>query len=250
MTVLLSGIVGSTAYGLAGPASDVDRLGTYAAPTTQFHGLRLPIDRDATTVGHDPDVTRHEVRKFCLLALGGNPTVSELMWLPDELYEVRTDLGNDLIGIRDAFLSAQRVRDAYFGYATAQFQRLLGTGRFPSTMRARTAKHGRHLLRLLDQGYVLYTTGRLPIRVEDPDRYHDFGDRVADDPEVARPVLADAEARFDAASSPLPDRPDEATVERWLQAVRLAYWSELGLRDGKRPGIGLAGCGGVRPTVQ
>ena len=33
-TVLLSGIVGSTAYGLAGPDSDVDRLGMYAAPSS------------------------------------------------------------------------------------------------------------------------------------------------------------------------------------------------------------------------
>jgi hypothetical protein len=45
-TVLLQGIVGSTAYGLAGPHSDVDRLGVYAALTWAFHGLRLPIDKD------------------------------------------------------------------------------------------------------------------------------------------------------------------------------------------------------------
>jgi hypothetical protein len=32
-TVLLSGIVGSQAYGLATPDSDVDRLGMFAFPT-------------------------------------------------------------------------------------------------------------------------------------------------------------------------------------------------------------------------
>lgn len=31
--MLLAGIVGSTAYGLAGPDSDVDRLGVFAVPT-------------------------------------------------------------------------------------------------------------------------------------------------------------------------------------------------------------------------
>ncbi len=41
-TVLLAGIVGSTAYGLAGPDSDVDRLGVFAAPTLSLLGLDAP----------------------------------------------------------------------------------------------------------------------------------------------------------------------------------------------------------------
>lgn len=223
MNVLLQGIVGSVAYGLAGPDSDVDRLGLFAAPTEEFFGLYLPVDKAATVVHNDPDTTVHEARKYVMLALGGNPTVSELMWLPGELYEVRTELGDELIRIRTAFLSAQRVRDAYFGYATSQFHRLLTTGQFQSKMRKRQSKYGRHLLRLLDQGFALYTSGRLPIRVEDPQRYIAFGERVAEDPEMARPALVEAEARFDAATSPLPDRPDEATVEAWLLRVRERY---------------------------
>jgi predicted nucleotidyltransferase len=54
MHLLLSGIVGSVAYGLAGPGSDVDRLGVYAAPTVAFHGLRPPRESVVTT---EPDVT-------------------------------------------------------------------------------------------------------------------------------------------------------------------------------------------------
>jgi hypothetical protein len=223
MHVLLSGIVGSTAYGLAGPDSDVDRLGAYAAPTVAFHGLRPPIGRAATTVSHNPDVTLHEAAKLALLCLGGNPTVTELLWLPDDLYDVRTPLGDELIEIRGAFLSAKRCREAYFGYATAQFRRLLATGQFQSKMRKRQSKHGRHLLRLLDQGYQLYVTGRLPIRVEDPARYVEFGERVAEDPAAARPALAEAEAKFDTATSVLPEQPDESTVERWLLRVRRAH---------------------------
>ena len=69
MRILLQGIVGSTAYGLDHAGSDIDRLGVFAAPTTEFHGLRLPIDKAATIVEHDPDSTLHEVRKYCLLAM-------------------------------------------------------------------------------------------------------------------------------------------------------------------------------------
>jgi uncharacterized protein len=222
-TVLLAGIVGSTAYGLATADSDVDRLGVFAAPTVALLGLHGPKESLVTT---DPDQTLHEARKWCKLALGGNPTVMELVWLPDDLYEVRTELGDELIGIRSAFLSAQRVRDAYFGYATQQFRRLenRGDGSFSADTRKRTAKHARHLARLLHQGRELYATGDLRIRLSDPQRYRDFGDRVAGgDLDAAAGLLAQAEAGFDAARTPLPDRPDEETVEKWLLRVRAAH---------------------------
>jgi predicted nucleotidyltransferase len=226
MHVLLSGIVGSTAYGLAGPESDVDRIGIFAAPTVQFHGLTPPIGKEGgdTVVQHEPgDYTVHEALKACKLMMGGNPTLSEILWLPPDLYEVVTPLGEQLLDIRSAFTSAKRCRDAYFGYAVSQLKRLVETGQFQSKMRARAPKHGRHLLRLLDQGYALYTTGFLPIRVEDPQRYFDFGDRVAADPDAAREALAEAEAKFDAATSPLPDEPDKAAIEAWLLRVRRAF---------------------------
>ncbi|GAA0233640.1 nucleotidyltransferase domain-containing protein [Cryptosporangium japonicum] len=221
MNTLLLGVVGSTAYGLAHAGSDVDRLGVYAVPTVELHGLHLPIDKAATVVRHDPDQTVHEARKFAMLCLSSNPTVTELLWLPS--YEQRTPLGDELVGLRTAFASADGVRNAYFGYATAQFKRLLTTGQFQSKMRKRQSKHGRHLLRLLDQGYEYYVTGRLRLRVDDPERYREFGDRVAADPEVARPVLAAAQEKFDGATSPLPLAPDEPAVEAWLRRVRKEY---------------------------
>ena len=237
-TTLLSGIVGSTAYGLAGPGSDVDRLGVFAESTMELVGLHAPED---TFCRYGPDSTLHEARKYCTLALGGNPTVTELMWLPDELYEVRTDLGSELIGLRSAFLSAKRVRDAYFGYATSQLSRLLTTGSFQSKQRARSEKHARHLLRLLDQGFALYSTGHLPIRLEDPARYMEFGQRVAEELATmastttyldsahrinvtAQAALTEAEAKFDSIVSPLPDRPDMDAVEEWLRKVRRTFW--------------------------
>ncbi|MEU5884857.1 nucleotidyltransferase domain-containing protein [Spirillospora sp. NPDC047279] len=227
MNVLLSGIVGSTAYGLATPESDVDRLGVYAAPTREFHGLHLPIGKKASKVGTDPDVTLHEAGKWAGLALGCNPTATELVWLPDDLYETRTALGDDLIGIRSAFLSAGRVRDAYLGYAVAQFKRLdnRGDGSFSADTRKRTAKHARHLYRLVSQGEALYATGHLRIRLDDPERFRSFGERVADGAlDEARAMLAAAEERITRTRTPLPDRPDEETVERWLHSVRAAFF--------------------------
>jgi predicted nucleotidyltransferase len=223
--ILLAGIVGSTAYGLATPDSDVDRLGVFAAPTNALLGLRVPRESIVST---DPDRTLHEARKWCNLALAGNPTVMELVWLPDDLYETRTPFGDELIGIRTAFPSAPRVRDAYLGYATQQFRKLenRGDGSFSADTCRRTAKHARHLARLVHQGRELYATGRLRICLDDPQWYHRFGDRVAaGDVESARRLLAETETDFDRLRTPLPDRPDEDTVDAWLQGVRAAYYT-------------------------
>ncbi|MFJ6841371.1 DNA polymerase beta superfamily protein [Streptomyces griseoluteus] len=222
--VLLSGIVGSTAYGLARPGSDVDRLGVFAVPTEELHGLHRPTE---SVVTHAPDSTLHEAGKWARLALAGNPTVMELVWLPPELYETRTPLGDELIGLRSAFLSAPRVSGAYLGYAAQQFERLRrrGDGSFSADTRKRTAKHARHLMRLLDQGLELYSTGHLTIRVTDPQKYHDFGDQVANDPDTAEPVLSRAEDAFAATRSPLPEQADEAAIEAWLRRVRASFYS-------------------------
>ncbi|RKN39155.1 DNA polymerase beta superfamily protein [Micromonospora endolithica] len=223
MHLLLSGVVGSVAYGLAGPGSDVDRIGVFAAPTVAFHGLYPPKESVVTT---DPDVTLHEARKWCRLALSGNPTATELAWLPDDCYETRTEHGDRLIAIRSAFLSAPRVRDAFLGYAGQQFRKLesRGDGTFSSDVRRRTGKHARHLARLLHQGRLLYATGVLEIRLADPEWFREFGERVAGgDLEAARNLLAEAEHDFARIRTPLPDRPDEDVVERWLLDVRAAH---------------------------
>ncbi|ROO88444.1 putative nucleotidyltransferase [Actinocorallia herbida] len=204
-TVLLSGIVGSTAYGLATPASDTDRLGVYAAPTSAFHGLNPPTGRRASHVTGGPDgddATLHEAAKYAGLALGVNPTATELLWLPDHLYEVRTPLGDALIALRGGLLSAGRVRDAYLGYATAQIHRA-ESGKSGT----RTAKAARHLARLLHQGLELYRTGHLTVALPDPEKIRAFGERFA------------------AARSPLPDAPDTEAAEAWLHTVRAAHYA-------------------------
>lgn len=223
MHILLAGIVGSTAYGLNGPDSDVDRLGVFTWPTVRFMGLMQPSD---SIVSKNPDSTLHEAAKACRLMLSCNPTVTELLWL--DHYESKAhQLGDELIALRSAFLSAKRVRDAYLGYATQQFRKLLarGDGSFNSDIPARRAsKHARHLKRLVDQGYELYTTGRLTIRLADPQAYHDFGERVAADPQAAVPFMADAEQRFNDARTVLPDNPSPGAVECWLRHVRAAHY--------------------------
>jgi hypothetical protein len=225
-TILLSGVVGSTAYGLATPESDTDRLGMFAAPTVAFCGLHRPVESHVTT---HPDATYHEAAKLVRLILGGNPTVMELAWLPEDLYEVRTPHGDELIGLRSSLLSAKRVRDAYLGYATQQFRRLesRGDGSFSADTRKRTEKHARHLWRLLYQGAQLHRTGELVVRLPDDIAVEcrAFGARVAKgNLGPAKEAFRIAEEAFDGPGR-LPERPDESAAEAWLLRVRADMWT-------------------------
>lgn len=225
-TVLLSGVVGSTAYGLDHAGSDIDRLGTYAAPTEAFHGLHPPLGREASHVTTAPDATYHEAGKLVALLLKCNPTVTELLWLRD--YEVQHALGRELVGIRTTFLSAPAVRNAYLGYATQQFRRLenRGDGSFSADTRKRTSKHARHLWRLLHQGRELHRSGVLIVRLSDEQaaRCVSFGEDVAArGTDAARSALSSAEDAFDRPGT-LPASPFSQIAEAWLLRARRAFY--------------------------
>lgn len=222
---LLRGVVGSTAYGLATEESDVDYLEVAAAPTLALCGLK-PLKESIVT--HDPDYTIHEAAKFARLALACNPTITELMWL-DKYETMHPTLGMQLIGIRRRFLSAGKVRSAYLGYATQQFHRLRdrGDGSFSADTRKRTAKHARHLARLCDQGYGLYATGKLRIKLGNPTFYRNFGEQVASgNIEIAETLMRTTEANFEETRSVLPEEPDVDAVTDWLLSVRREYINE------------------------
>ena len=220
---LIQGIVGSTAYGLSTPSSDIDRLGVFTYATEAFFGLEQPKESIVKT---NPDSTQHELIKAAKLLLGCNPTVTEILWLPDYLYEFVSPLGAELISLRYSFLSAKRVRDAYMGYASQQFNRLLSRsdGKFDSDTGNRTAKHARHLMRLTTQGLQLYTTGSLTIPVENPQSYHDFGNAVKASSQVAIPFMASMEEKFQNARTVLPLAPNNQPVLSLIKKVRREYY--------------------------
>ncbi|WP_217998070.1 nucleotidyltransferase domain-containing protein [Nocardia paucivorans] len=223
--LMLEGVVGSVAYGLDTPTSDIDYAGIHVEPTANLLGLHPPARERATEKGRgDADAVYHEIGKAMALMLSCNPTASEVLWL--ENYTVTTPFGEELIGLRRHFLSAKRVRDAFFGYATSQFRRLVERGRFAGSPDARREKHARHTMRLLYQGYELYTTGSLPVRIPDPAPYFAFGAQVRDDPQAVsvKALIAEYEDKFDRARTVLPDRPNEAPLEDFLQRVRFAHY--------------------------
>jgi len=211
--LLLMGVVGSRAYGLDHDSSDTDMLGAYLAPTASFLGMTPPGRSDRSQVSHDPDVTVHELGKYMGLAAKANPTVLELLYLDD--YVLTTDLGRQLVSLREHLLSAPAVCAAYLGFATSETARIARRD-VTAGYDARVEKLGRHVLRLLQGGLSLYTDGHLRVRVQDRDEVLAFGREVASgNTDLLRDTLAEYKG-----SSPLPERPGMALLSDWLVSIR------------------------------
>lgn len=222
--VILEGVVGSTAYGLNHAKSDIDKKGIFAFNTSDLFGLRYNQLKDVVeTNSLISDITYYEAAKWCNLALKCNPNILELVFLTNDLYTARSDLGNALIDIRSAFLSQSAVKSSYINYARSQLHEIEQDGKFKKRPVAKVEKHARHLVRLMMQGYELYTTGGLTVRLT-PDTVVQVR-AVAymaglGDLGPLRAVYDNYHDGFETSVSALPYEPDVEAVEGWLQHVR------------------------------
>jgi predicted nucleotidyltransferase len=211
MTTLLRGVVGSHAYGLNHADSDVDRMEVFAAPTLEVAGLSWHSSKESR-VKQGPegdDFSAHEVGKFLRLVLKSNPTVSELLWIPEDGYEVLTDEGRELRKLRERMTSRRAVWASYHGYAEAQLRKYKDG--------FTKVKYARHALRLIEQGKRLYTEGFLHVKVQNPDRYFALADMT---PEQVLELLYAELNSWTEDRTALREEPDTEFVEYVLGIIR------------------------------
>lgn len=113
---IYSAVVGSQAWGLAGPDSDEDVRGCYLAPFDGACGLwRVPDEI------HDPghDEAFWEVGKLVYQGLRGDANTLETLWSP--LRRIVTPLGQRLLDERGMFIS-MNVVGSFGRYAQSQFK--------------------------------------------------------------------------------------------------------------------------------
>jgi uncharacterized protein len=149
-------VVGSRAYGLAGPDSDVDRRGFYLPPADlhwSLHGVPEQLENAATQACY------WELQKFLELALRANPNVLECLYTP--IVEHATPLAEELRSLRAGFLS-KLAYQTFNGYVLSQFKKLEQDQRAKGAIRW---KHVMHMLRLLLAGIALLREGELPVDV-------------------------------------------------------------------------------------
>lgn len=211
---VLQAVTGSHAYGLNHEASDIDKMSIFVAPTIEVAGLHWASKResfsDAGPTGDDN--TGHEIGKYLKLVLKSNPTLIELLFLND--YEVLDETGQGLVALRDKILYTDGIRNAYYGYAKAQVERV--KREYPN----HKPKMARHAVRISTQGYELLTTGTTNVKVDHPDWYFALDDLPFD---YLTGLMDTVVSKIDSAPSVLRDKPDTEAVADFLKNVRRSY---------------------------
>ena len=183
----------------------------------------------------DLDVIIYSARKWCRLALEGNPTVLLVLFVPDVEVVFRDEAGAELVANADRFVSrlaAQR----FLGYLQSQRAAMTGESGAHTNRPELVAVHGydtkyaMHALRLGYQGIELLTTGRITLPIPEPALSHLRSIRRG---EVTLNAVIDAVDDVEAQltrlreSSSVPDQPDRAWVDTWLHRAHLDYWRRL-----------------------
>lgn len=248
---ILRATVGSTVHGLHhGGQDDRDEMAVFVEPPEFLLGLsRAPSMRgglyglehyvertqpEGVRSGPgDLDLVAYSLRKYVRLALKGHPTILLLLFVPEELVVVETELGTELRELRPALLS-RRAGRGYLGYLQGQKERLLGTRGQRNVNRPELVtahgydtKYAMHAARLGYQGIELLRTGRLTLPMPEPERSRvmairtgerTFDEAVAEIDEVDRQLAEALEA------SPLPPDPDRKAVDAFLVDAYRRAW--------------------------
>lgn len=242
-TEILRAEVGSTLHGtgLGVAHEDHDEMGIFIEHWPSVIGLgridhyqwRTKPEGEKSGPG-DTDLICYTARKWCSLALKGNPSVLLPLYAPEDKLVLVTDIGRDLRAHRKWFAS-KRAGHAFLGYMEQQRQRLTGERSGSGRIRKNLAegivdwKYAMHMLRLGEQGVEYLTTGEITLPVPGA-----MGESLR---EVRRglwpleAVLTRAEELEQEVKgllfngrSPLPENPDTALVEAWLLKVHMYAW--------------------------
>ena len=181
----------------------------------------------------DLDVVIYSARKWCRLALAGNPTVLLALFVPDEEVVYRNEVGAELVANASRFVS-KLAADRFLGYLRSQKAAMTGERGAHTNRPELVAVHGydtkfaMHALRLGVQGIEFLTSGRITLPIAEPhlSRLRAVRRGEIELAEVLEDI-ARAEATLDElrVASTVPDQPDRAWVDDWLHRTHLAYWS-------------------------
>lgn len=164
-------IAGSTALGLNTENSDIDELGVYIEPPEKMLGF----EKMEHLVHTDPDYTFYGLKKFCGLALKGNPTIFSLLFTPANLISINHPIARELFENKEWFYSKQ-VGKAFLGYMNEQTERLEGKRGQMNVKRSALiekygwdVKYGSQIIRLGIQGnrFLEFNNFDIPMRESD-----------------------------------------------------------------------------------
>jgi uncharacterized protein len=207
-----------------------ERTKLQAAP---LQGDVSPITQPPSQPG-DLDLVVYSLRKWCGMALKGNPSALLLLYSPK--VHIKDHLGEGLRLMRRAFRS-KAVGYAYLGYAYEQRQRLEGKRGQKNVTRADLVmkygydtKYAYHILRLGIQGLEYARTGDITVPMKADDRAFLIDVRTGGVTLESALQLAEKNEEelrrvlLDAKECVLPDAPDREAVDQFLVYAYQTAW--------------------------
>lgn len=212
---------GSYAYGTHTPDSDIDYRGICIPSEAYLIGLKQFEQYEDNL----KDKVIYSLEKFVRLALGNNPNILELLFMPDKKITHLTPIAEELLDLRYDFLSLDVYR-TFRNYAFNQLRRMTHFNLDKKNNSKRIelikklgydTKHASHCIRLLKMGIEVLYSGE--IIVERPD-YQELLDirngkyTLEEIQDFARSLDAQLERAY--RNSRLPENPNYEKIHSWL----------------------------------
>ena len=120
MNLIFKTIVGSQAYGTATPTSDVDYKGIYIQPVDDLLSFKYKEQ-----VERGKDESYYELRRFLQLLQSANPTMLELLFMPEDCIIEKHPVFDLIVEHRHRFLTTKCL-NSFGGYAIQQIKKAKG----------------------------------------------------------------------------------------------------------------------------
>lgn len=215
-TIILESIVGSKAYGLNTPSSDIDTK-KIAIPELK-HYFGCSSTWTGTSNKHVTDnvhyeTTIYEITRFVNQCINASPESLDILFSP--YVKPTHSIGFQLLSIRDSFL-CKKCRHSYSGFAVSQYHKVVKHPDHPQA-----GKWASHTYRLMNMAAEIGIKGKIHVDRSDIDkdflleiktnwnslmvtRLTEFKDRM------------DKELDYIYAESELPYAPDKEQIDDWL----------------------------------
>ena len=244
-TIILRATVGSTVHGTnVSDTADIDEMAIAIEPMRYVIGLqhwesaviRTQPDGVRSQPG-DQDLTVHSLRKFCKLAIKGNPSLLIALFVPHEAVSERNEIGRDLQRNRQMFLSKD-AGDTFIHYMHSQRNRMTGeSGSRHGAPRPELiekygfdTKYAGHIVRLGLQGIELMETGHMSLPMQKAHREEVVAVRTGQvpfDDVVLRAGVLELKLRQAVDNTRLPEHADVEAVDRFLSEAYCRQWGAL-----------------------